>query len=527
MKTIAGCLGLTLLLGIPAEARTSVAERFDMVLRVQHGGALEVTETLVMRFESGTFKELSRAIGGRRNDGVEVLDVWMDGRRIAIGDNPGQASLEGSSPVKVRWRFPATSASSHTFAVRYRVTGAVAEEARGDVLTWRAPFGQHSWRIESSTVTYELPIGATDVPVVDTRRASDVRTEEAGSGVRVMARDIGSDGWTETTFVMPSGSILDGAPAWQRAAQQRARYSATWLLAAGLVFLAGLVPLFALRQGFDRAPLDETSAAPASTAPDALTPALAGAIVARGQASLEHATAVLFGLAEHGVVRVEEHRGTFGTRAYTLTRTGSRPQLAPHEEAVLEAAFGRTGQTAVNLSKARTRLVSHLRQFNRAVHAEMDAQGLFDRDRQATRKAYLKVAGALFGLGVVAAAGWPLLMRTYGGWPLVVPAALTAAALAGLILHATSTPLSNEAIRRARRWRAHKDHLKALAKEPSGSGVASDALPYAIAFGLAGDWSKRLKAHPVQSPSWFHSEEGGPAYASFIAHAGAAAQHGG
>ena len=162
MKTVAGCLGLVLLLGIPAEARTSVAERFDTVLRVQRGGALEVTETLVMRFESGTFKELSRSLGGRKNDGVEVLDVWMDGRRIAIGDNPGQASLEGSSPVKLRWRFPATSASTHTFAVRYLVVGAVAEDSRGDTLTWRAPFGQHSWRIESSTVTYELPIGPSE-----------------------------------------------------------------------------------------------------------------------------------------------------------------------------------------------------------------------------------------------------------------------------------------------------------------------------------------------------------------------------
>ena len=293
------------------------------------------------------------------------------------------------------------------------------------------------------------------------------------------------------------------------------------------MFLAGLVPLFALRQGFDRAPREETSAASVPSAPDALPPALAGAILARGQASLEHAAAALFGLAERGVVRVEEHRrGTFGTRAYTLTRTGSRLALAPHEEAVLEAAFGRTGEPSVSLSKARTRIASHLRQFNRAIHGEMDALGLFDRDCQATRKAYLKVAGLLFGLGVAAVAGWPLLMRTYGGWPLVVPAALAASALVAVILHATSTPLSNDAIRRARSWKAYKDHLKSLAKGPGASCVSSDALPYAIALGLAGDWSKRLKAHPVQAPSWFHSEEGGPAYASFVADAGAAAAHG-
>jgi hypothetical protein len=429
--------------------------------------------------------------------------------------------------MKLRWRFPATSSSTHTFVVRYLVTGAVAEEARGDVLTWRAPFGQHSWRVESSTVAYELPSGLSGTTLVDTRRASGVKTEEAGSVVRVTSGNIKSDGWTQATLVLPSRSIVEVAPSWQRLAEQRARYSTTWLGAAGLVFLAGLIPLFALRQGFDRAPHTDTAPVSTVSAPDGLAPVLAGAVIARGQVSLEHAAAALFELAERGVIRVDEtRRGSFGSRAYELSRTGSRPLLAPHEATALDVAFGRNHDTSVSLSKARTRLASHLRPFGRAVHSEMEAQGLFNRDRQATRKAYLKVAGALFGLGVISIAAWPLMMRTYGAWPLVVPAALTAAAVVALILHGTSTPLSNDAIRRARSWKAYKDHLKSLAKEPGGVPLASDALPYAIAFGLGGDWSKRLKAHPVPSPAWFHSEEGGPAYGSFIGNAGAPAPHG-
>ena len=361
---------------------------------------------------------------------------------------------------------------------------------------------------------------------MDTRRASDVKTEEAGSVVRVTSGNIKSDGWTEATLVLPSRSIVEVAPSWQRLAEQRARYATTWLGAAGLVFLAGLIPLFALRQGFDRPPHDTLPVSTAS-APDGLAPALAGAVIARGHVSLEHATAALFELAERGVIRVDEtRRGSFGSHAYELSRTGSRPLLAPHEATALDLAFGRNHETSVSLSKARTLLASHLRHFGRAVHAEMEAQGLFDRGRQATRKAYLKVAGALFGLGVISIAAWPLLMRTYGGWPFVVPAALTAAAVVALILHGTSTPLSNDAIRRARSWKAYKDHLKSLAKEPGGLPHASDALPYAIAFGLGGDWSKRLKAHPVPSPAWFHSEEGGPAYGSFIGNAGAPAPNG-
>src|SRR5687767_1390272 len=88
MKTSAACILLSLLLTAPAYAKSSTAERLETIIRVQPGGTLHVTETLVMTFESGSFKELDRHLSGRRNDGVEVLEVSMDGRRIALGDNP-------------------------------------------------------------------------------------------------------------------------------------------------------------------------------------------------------------------------------------------------------------------------------------------------------------------------------------------------------------------------------------------------------------------------------------------------------
>jgi hypothetical protein len=293
------------------------------------------------------------------------------------------------------------------------------------------------------------------------------------------------------------------------------------------VFLAGLIPIFALRQGFDRTPHDDGAPPSAVAAPDDLPPALAGAIIAGGKASLEHAAAALLALADRGVIGVDElRRGAFGTRTFRLTLSGPRPPLAPHEDVLIDALFEQS-ESSATLSKARGRLIARLGRFGRAVKAELDARGLFDRNRQTVRTAYLKAAGALFGLAVIAAGTWPLLMRTYGGWPLLVPAALSAAAIVALIMRGISTPLANDALRRAKSWGAYKKHLKSLAKERGGSMIASDALPYAIAFGLGGDWSKRLKAHPVPSPLWFRSEGGGIAYAAFIADATAAPQHGG
>ena len=76
-----------------AEAKSYSAERFDSRIRVVDGGALEVTETLTFRFESGTFSRVFRDIPRRRTDGIEILRASMDGRPFPFGTDTNQASI--------------------------------------------------------------------------------------------------------------------------------------------------------------------------------------------------------------------------------------------------------------------------------------------------------------------------------------------------------------------------------------------------------------------------------------------------
>ena len=46
----------------PAHASSYTAERFDSRIEVLAGGSLRVTETIVFRFESGTFTRVFRTI---------------------------------------------------------------------------------------------------------------------------------------------------------------------------------------------------------------------------------------------------------------------------------------------------------------------------------------------------------------------------------------------------------------------------------------------------------------------------------
>ena len=91
------------------------------------------------------------------------------------------------------------------------------------------------------------------------------------------------------------------------------------------------------------------------------------------------------------------------------------------------------------------------------------------------------------------------------------------------------TPLSNEGSRRAEAWRAYQKQLKAIARDESRVPPLprSRLLPFAVALGLAGAWSRYLKHHPGEVPDWFRGMSADEAaFPAFIAAGGAHASGG-
>jgi hypothetical protein len=108
-------------------------------------------------------------------------------------------------------------------------------------------------------------------------------------------------------------------------------------------------------------------------------------------------------------------------------RHRTRRPLAPLEEAAVRIAFTDKDHEdeTVSLSNVRRRLMRGLKQFSAEVNRELLATGFLDEDRRRVRDRYAHVSLTLVVLGSAGLIGAAFLVPRYGGWPLLVPGALS------------------------------------------------------------------------------------------------------
>ena len=417
--------------------------------------------------------------------------------------------VSGQSRIRVEWRFESVSDSTHTFTLTYIARGVVQQTSSGDLLEWRGLPTEHAYRIDDVSMTLQVPRavidrdGATLDPHVRAHHVENPtiewRRDTAGEDLIVQAtgRQIGRNGWLEASVSVPHGSLIADPPGWQERRLTADRLAPKWITAALVALGSGLILLFGMRQHYDAPPRDLSLVPPASAVPDDLPPHLAGALASNGRSSLEHAMAALFGLADRDELTiVEEDRGFLGQRNYLLRRTPHGKPLAPSESALLAAVFDGDERNAVSLATARRRVVRRFRSFAAAVRQELRAKGLLDDDRSRVRLRYRNLAIALFILTSAGVGAAGVFMPVYGPWPMLIPAAVVVVAIISLIVSASSTPLSNEGLRRAAAWRSFGSHLKSVAHDRDRLTVesATRVLPFAVTLGLASAWAKYISA---------------------------------
>jgi hypothetical protein len=516
-----------------AEAKSYSADRFDSRVEVLQGGALRITETVVFRFEGGPYKEVFRHLRTRDTDGVDVVSASMDGVAFPRGEQPGTVQVSGDSRIRITWRFAPVADSTHTFELTYVMHGVVQRQGAADVLRWTALPVDHKYRIASSTISIDLPASPVAEPKVDSRRVNGQTLVEVNDArLRITATELRSDGWIRVTARMPQGSVIASPPAWQEKVRRQSASAPMWMAAGGVVLAAGLILLFSVRQGYDPPPRDRTTPSVGPALPDTLTPAEAGAVIANGTPGMAHAMATLFALAERGELTInEETKRAWGQRHFTVLRRSAHRPVATYEQVVLDVIFTDKDQAqdSVPLDKARSRLTRHFKRFRRALENELNAHRLLDADRAAVRHRFGVVSVvSLLIAGCVALPLAILALDTYGGWPLIIPAALAILAFVSLICHASHTKLSNEGVRRARYWRGFRDYLKEVAHDrtPVPASGIDRLVPYAVALGIADGWARFLKKHKRPVPSWFNAAAAGdsaPAFVAFVAYSGVTA----
>lgn len=518
-------------------AKDHIAERYDIRATVQADGSLVVEEEIAFRFTGGEYTFVNRTIPAKFTDGVEVLGAAMDGRDLPWGDDDEEVEVDyRRSDVRVRWHFPGTVDRTHTFTLRYRLTGVVRKGEGEDWLQW-APFPRR--------FDYPIRTGAvrlTWTGDMELRRQSHVEGAAASvtpieSGVVIaVSNHRQRDDDVVVTARFEQGAFMGAEPQWQRDEARASEMGPAFFAGAAMIAAATVLALwvFFLKYRRDRPdPLPTGHAI--SEPPEALPPALAGSIT-HGRLTITgaQALATVFDLAGRGVITIEEQPASGWLKSPRfVVRRGRETALAPHEQAVRDGLF--TGkEQPPRLDKAMRGLAMKLGGFKKAMKQELGGLGYLDADRADGAKGLMVGGGVVMVFAVIIVMVLILTNLRLGKASLLIPAAFFASGVTMMIIGASFSTLSTRGWRAALRWNAYRRYLKTQAKEkrlPSSADDVSRLLPYATSLGLAPAWHKALKHVPEAAiPPWLSSMSatgGHAAYTALLASSASSAGGGG
>jgi hypothetical protein len=210
-------------------------------------------------------------------------------------------------------------------------------------------------------------------------------------------------------------------------------------------------------------------------------------------------------------IESSEKAGLFTSKEVRVSRGRVPADAAPHERVLVDLLFtGKHGpRTSVTFSELAGTFSSSRRwkRLKEAIASDLRSDRLLDGDRERTR-GRVTVAGLVILLASIAGFVVSVALIDRVGEPVLsVPIALLAVGVAGMITGAALSPLSEEGYRRAGRWRAFKRTLGDLPGRSAGTAPSAEQierwLPYAVAFGTALAWMKRLEKQGVATgPSW-------------------------
>lgn len=531
-------LGVALLLLwlIPGSARGDKrydADRFDVQVRLDADGTTQVTETVVFRFEGGTFTQVSRVLPLRQTDGIEVLAAGLDEAAVGVGRDAGDRRLEVSrkdNRLRAVWRFPPLQ-GAHTFSLTYRVRGLVQRGDDEDVLAWAALPRDYDYRIARSRVTLQWPREAR----LRLLTANGEPLQPGAEGAAVELGGLGRDRSVTLRATFDPGTAAPTAAGWQQRAAFRRQVAPTWAGLAAALFAVATV-LFWLFWARSPRPAGREAFGPETVPypPGEVPPAIAGALVAKGGGlSTLHLMGGVLDLARRGVLRIEEQpKGRWGSRTFVVRREGGKSAqgsqalmgaegpgraggaegphgpLRPHERVMLESLFVKKGRAEheVALSAVLTRLTRGSGPITRAVRQELTAAGLIDHDRLRSRRRMITATLVVLFAGLASLLLPIPLADEHGGWPFLLPLALIASSLVGLALAASLPAQTDEGLRQGERWKRYGSYLHRVArKSETTAPISADALPYAAAFGAAAAYAAAMQRRGSPMPAWFQA----------------------
>ena len=280
-----------------------------------------------------------------------------------------------------------------------------------------------------------------------------------------------------------------------------------WVYGTPLLVLLGMLGLWEAR---GRDPRPGRSQVVQYEPPKDLTPAEAGTLLDQ-RVNLRDVTATVIDLAVRGYLTIEpQDKPLLGSRDYRLVcrkpfRTDA--SLTRHERLLLDGLFGHaeaTGYDSRLVSELETRFVDDLVKIREAVYDRLVQRRYFDSNPDTVRSHYYVLAAAVGG-------GLWMALQSSATWHQVpsLPLAL-ASGVSALIVLAFSVVMPRRTLKGAEMTdqivgfveflrRTDADRVRRM-NDPS---LFEQGLPYALAFGVASQWSRAFEGLYTQPPAWY------------------------
>lgn len=550
-RLFAAAFLVTTLTGV-ATARSIVIEDFDAALTVAVNGSLEVVETIRLRFE-GQWNGIQRFIPVDYQAGPSGsyrLRLAVERVTDAAGAplRVDRSHVGHSLALKI-W-VPGAADAVRTVVIRYRVANALRFFEDHDELYWNITGDEWPYPIGRARAVISLPVAVANVRAnaftggygsgeqtvsisIDgerrdpdkgfTRDAEAAAPAERGHVVEVAAaRPLGiREGLTAAVAWNPG--VIRRPTAWER--------RLAWILdnlgRVGLVGVLGAAPLAALGLMLSRWLAVGRDPRPGPVVveyepPAGLGPAEAGTLVDNSPDARD-LMAMLVDCAVKRVIRIREVRqaGWFSKAEYAFELLRPRSQwtnLTTGEQRLLSSMFDagdeEPGSSGVVETVTSTDLTNsfyvHLPKIRGAVFDGLVREGHYRERPDHVLQRYLSLA--LVSAVVLLVGGFGLAAWIFPGIPgWMVPLTVGSAVLTALVCGGFGVVMPARTIKGARTRlaiRGFEEFLgrvdrHRLATLPLTPELFEKYLPYAMALGVEGRWSRAFEGICKEPPDWY------------------------
>ena len=521
-------ISVMLLLVLPglahAQSKTLYWDRFDFDITVLQNGDVRIVETQEIVFTGGTFTFGSRGIEHDRFSSLKDVQVSEGGRGYDL-DNSGapytfQVYQDGSE-IKIKWFFPTTGDSTHTYTLAYTITGGLRYYEAGDQLWWKTVVANRSFAVNHTRVVVHLP-EATAIQNYDIYGAMGNANEIDEHTLEFTNQERIPPGEEFEVRVEFTPDVVAGAPAsWQAGVdeeqavlEQRASVAPIinllTLVFSLVALVGGFVGLYLLwyNRGRDR-PVGLVADYLAEP-PSDLRPGSAGTLLDE-QADMQDVIATLVDLARRDVVSIEEVEesgflGIGSKRDFVYRREEHDEPLSKYEQTLLSKIFKGNSKES-RLSDLKEKFYTALPTLKKQLYQEVVDKGFFRRSPERTRSIYagLGIGGLILTVvvGIISTAA----LSTYTALA-ICPSLGLGAVFLGLVLLSRYMPRKTpEGAEAAARWNAFKRYLENIEKYTDlqeAKDIFDKYLPYAIAFGLEKSYVRKFSQVRTPAPTWYY-----------------------